>query len=279
MNLRLCVNPLLKNSTSLLILTRAHSTRVRRTARPASAVHSRLADLRNRLKEDDVDEKLPFSAFVNEKKESKYESDLFTEKGRSFLRAAEIFNIKYDRGGQKGEGYVGVREVLETTKAGSPKDHTDDVRDRELLRLGPDIQQQMRVKVSDAYMRHALEALPEGALEPSPILKVVLPDEREVLYREVGEVDPSNQNKYSPMPGLLHKYNMLLAMTSINCSSHCRYCYRSDLFNGSSGKSKADIAAVAQYVKAYNRQISEAKEEGKCAPFSSYAFNASTWLL
>ena len=122
----------------------------------------------------------------------------------------------------------------------------------------------MRVKVSDAYMRHALDNLPEGAVDPSPILKVVLPDDREILYKEIGEVDPSNQNKYSPMPGLLHKYNMLLAMTSINCSSHCRYCYRSDLFNGSSGKEKADIASVAQAsARAYNRHIEKAIEAGE----------------
>lgn len=273
MSLRLCATSLNTKVASKFLTRRVLSTNVRR-ARPATtSVHERLSDLRSRLKDDESQEKLGLSSFLNEKKESKYESDLFTEKGRSFLRAAEIFNIKYDRGGQKGEGYVGVREVLETTKAGSPADHTDDVRDRELLRLGPDIQQQMRVKVSDAYMRHALEALPEGALEPSPILKVVLPDEREVLYREVGEVDPSNQNKYSPMPGLLHKYNMLLAMTSINCSSHCRYCYRSDLFNGSSGKSKADIAAVAQYVKAYNHRISDAKEEGACSLEPTFTTN------
>ena len=42
------------------------------------------------------------------------------------LRAAEIFNLRYDRGGKKGEGYVGVREVLEKTKANSPDSHVDD---------------------------------------------------------------------------------------------------------------------------------------------------------
>jgi hypothetical protein len=227
-----------------------------------ASASERLPDLRKRLKDDD--EAAIFNTFLADQKILKYDTDQFSEKGRSFLKAAEIFNIKYSKGGKKGEGYVGVREVLDTTNAGSPAAHTDEKRDAGLLRLAPEIQQQMRVKISDAYMRHALDSLPEGALEPSPILKVVMPDEREVLYRDIGEVDPSNQNKYSPMPGLLHKYNMLLAMTSINCSSHCRYCYRSDLFNGSSGKSKAEMADVAQYVKAYNKKIYQAIGEGKC---------------
>jgi hypothetical protein len=248
--------------TALIRSAARFSTNVRRKPATSPNTSSRLTDLRNRLKDDEKDEAV-FNSFLADQKSSKYDTDLFSDKGKSFLRAAEIFNIKYDRGGKNGEGYVGVREVLETTNNGSPDLHVDAKRDAELLRLGADIQQQMRVKVSDAYMRHALDALPEGALEPSPILKVVMPDEREVLYRDIGEVDPSNQNKYSPMPGLLHKYNMLLAMTSINCSSHCRYCYRSDLFNGSSGKSKAEIADVAQYVRAYNKRIHAAIAEGK----------------
>ena len=253
--LKFTSNRLLNNRPQL---SRVLSTNVRRAARPSL---NRLEELRTRLKDDEANDQPIFSKFVND--ESKYDPALYSVKARSFLRAAEIFNTKYDRGGKKGEGYVGVREVLETAKAGSPAEHTDDAKNKELLRLSSDIQHQMRVKVSDAYMRHALDHLPEGALEPSPILKVVLPDDREILYKEIGEVDPSNQNKYSPMAGLLHKYNMLLAMTSINCSSHCRYCYRSDLFNGSSGKDKADIVNVARYARSYNRLIKEAIDAGE----------------
>ncbi len=240
---------------------RALSTNVRPRLRSPASTVNRLEELRTRLADDEKDDLPIFNKFVGD--DNKYDPSLYSEKARSLLRAAEIFNLKYDRGGSKGEGYVGVREVLEKAKVDSPAAHTDEKKNEDLLRLSADIQQQMRVKVSDAYMRHALDHLPEGAVEPSPILKVVLPDDREILYKEIGEVDPSNQNKYSPMAGLLHKYNMLLAMTSINCSSHCRYCYRSDLFNGSSGKEKADIVNVARYAKAYNRHIQEAIDEGE----------------
>lgn len=220
---------------------------------PKIEVSNRLSNLRKQLDEDDANFG-PFSqAAAIASSEDKYSSDNFSDKAKEYLTQVNVhFNKQYSRGGAHGEGFVGVQEVLEKAPFANAE------KQAKLLKLGPDIQQQMRVKVSEAYVNHALDNLPENAVEPSPILKVIAPDELEVLYRDVGETDPSNQNKYSPMAGLLHKYNMLLAMTSINCSSHCRYCYRSDLFNGSSGKSKADLVAVATYVKAYNRMIEDA---------------------
>ena len=223
------------------------------TAKAKVASSDRLTNLRKQLEEDEAAIG-PFSqAAAVASSELKYSSDVFSDKAKEYLTQVNVnFNKQYSRGGSHGEGYVGVQEVLEQAP------FANEEKQAKLLKLGADIQSQMRVKVSEAYLRHALDNLPENAVEPSPILKVIAPDELEILYRDVGETDPSNQNKYSPMAGLLHKYNMLLAMTSINCSSHCRYCYRSDLFNGSSGKSKADLVSVATYVKAYNRMIDDA---------------------
>lgn len=217
--------------------------------RTETASSPRLEELRERLAADDA-------KFGNFSDQEKYDPSIFSEKAKSYLMTVnKMFNPRYSRGGSNGEGYVGVEEVLEKAP------YYNEAAKNSLLKLAPEIQHQMRVKVSAAYVQHALEALPANAVEPSPILKVIVPDELEILYREIGETDPSNQNKYSPMPGLLHKYNMLLAMTSINCSSHCRYCYRSDLFNGSSGKSKADLVTVAKYIKSYNEKIDASIED------------------
>ena len=101
--------------TALIRSAARFSTNVRRKPATSPNTSSRLTDLRNRLKDDEKDEAV-FSSFIADQKSSKYDTDLFSDKGKSFLRAAEIFNIKYDRGGKNGEGYVGVREVLETTK-------------------------------------------------------------------------------------------------------------------------------------------------------------------
>ena len=216
----------------------------------------RLEHLRERLAADDAQLER-FAPNMDER----YDSSIFSEKAQNYLTTVnKLYNKRYSRGGSNGEGYVGVEEVLEKAP------YYNEAAKNSLLKLAPEIQHQMRVKVSAAYVQHALEALPANAKDPSPILKVIIPDELEVLYRDIGETDPSNQNKYSPIPGLLHKYNMLLAMTSINCSSHCRYCYRSDLFNGSSGKSKADLVDVAEYIKAYNEKIDASIED----PSSKY---------
>ncbi|HEY7415567.1 MAG TPA: hypothetical protein VH593_10270 [Ktedonobacteraceae bacterium] len=75
-----------------------------------------------------------------------------------------------------------------------------------------------------------------------------------------GEVDPSNQNRYAgALKGkLLHKYDeIVLAYSALACSAHCRYCYRLDLFNGSTGKSLVKPEELRAYVTAYNTALKE----------------------
>lgn len=182
-----------------------------------------------------------------------------SEKGKQFLQDVAQYNLKYSRGGKGGEGYVGVQDVIDMLAA--EKDYPAYYNEESLAQLNSlseSVQQRMRVKISRQYAQHAMN-IPANAKHPHPILKVVMPDSEEVKDM-AGEADPSNQNRYSPMPGLLHKYEMLLAYVSINCSSHCRYCYRSDLFNGISQKSKADLPLIAAYIRTYNVLIEEAIE-------------------
>ena len=44
-----------------------------------------------------------------------------------------------------------------------------------------------------------------------------------------GSEDPGNQMDYSPVEGLLHKYEMGLMYVVSTCSAHCRFCYREEL--------------------------------------------------
>lgn len=174
-----------------------------------------------------------------------------SERGKKFLKeiSSEGLNNKYSRGGEHGEGYVGVEEVIKIIG-----DRYYDSKEKDLiLKLADPIQERMRTKISKSYLEHALN-VPDRAVEPNPILKIVMPQAGEIASSQ-GENDPSNQNRYSPLPGLLHKYEMLLAFVSINCSSHCRYCYRLDLFSGISNKSKADMEVIAAYIKTYNNLI------------------------
>lgn len=77
------------------------------------------------------------------------------------------------------------------------------------------------------------------------------PEEMEDLS---GQRDPSNQLKYSPVPGLLHKYELVLLYVVRACSSWCRYCYRSDFLTGKTEKDIGSIEEISNYIKGHNEK-------------------------
>ena len=76
-----------------------------------------------------------------------------------------------------------------------------------------------------------------------------------------GEKDPSNQIRYSPesLKGkILHKYDeIVLGYAALACSAHCRYCYRLDIFNGSTGKGLIKPDDLKAYIIEYNSKLAE----------------------
>ncbi len=76
-----------------------------------------------------------------------------------------------------------------------------------------------------------------------------------------GEKDPSNQIRYSPesLKGkILHKYDeIVLGYAALACSAHCRYCYRLDIFNGSTGKGLIKPDDLKAYILDYNSKLAE----------------------
>ncbi len=78
------------------------------------------------------------------------------------------------------------------------------------------------------------------------------PEEMEDLS---GEKDPSNQLRYSPVPGLLHKYELCLIYVVRTCSSWCRYCYRSDFLTGKTEKDTASIHEITDYIQSHNAKV------------------------
>ncbi|MEO1040526.1 MAG: hypothetical protein AAFX09_13385 [Pseudomonadota bacterium] len=70
-----------------------------------------------------------------------------------------------------------------------------------------------------------------------------------------GEADPSNQLRYSPIPGLLHKYELVLLYVVRTCSSWCRYCYRSDFLTGKTEKDTASIHEIGEYIRGHNIKV------------------------
>ncbi len=60
-----------------------------------------------------------------------------------------------------------------------------------------------------------------------PLLLQVLPQHREFDHVEGYTDSPLNEEQYTPLKGLLHKYkNRVLLMSSSVCAINCRYCFR-----------------------------------------------------
>jgi lysine 2,3-aminomutase len=83
-----------------------------------------------------------------------------------------------------------------------------------------DVEKRMPVKMTRHYY--------ELAQKSEAVQRIVKasPDETDNLE---GSEDPGNQMDYSPVEGLLHKYEMGLMYVVSTCSAHCRFCYREEL--------------------------------------------------
>jgi lysine 2,3-aminomutase len=120
-----------------------------------------------------------------------------------------------------------------------------------------DVEARMPVKMTRHYF--------ELAKQSRPIQRLVKasPDETESL---AGSEDPGHQMDYSPVEGLLHKYEMGLMYVVSTCSAHCRFCYREELISRKeverqdgtvAKKGMAQIGEVTEYVRSHNRAVEE----------------------
>ena len=118
-----------------------------------------------------------------------------------------------------------------------------------------DVEDRMPVKITRHYFEMA---------QASPALQKLVkasPDETANLE---GEEDPASQLDYSPVEGLLHKYEMALLYVISTCSAHCRFCYREDLIarkdieraDGTvKKKGLARVKEVTDYIRAHNAAV------------------------
>jgi len=59
------------------------------------------------------------------------------------------------------------------------------------------------------------------------ILRQVVPQHDEWVYRAYGDEDPLGEEKLSPVPGITHRYpDRVLMVISNSCAIYCRYCTR-----------------------------------------------------
>lgn len=84
-----------------------------------------------------------------------------------------------------------------------------------------------------------------------PIGKIVLPQVKEL--DEWGRIDPSNEQSFTALPGVEHKYNStVLLLVSNVCEGICRYCFRKRVFMNRQSECLRDLPAALNYIKEHD---------------------------
>lgn len=118
-----------------------------------------------------------------------------------------------------------------------------------------DLEKRMPVKMTRHYF--------ELAKTSAPIRRIVKADPAETMDL-AGSEDPGFQMDYSPVEGMLHKYEMGLLYVVSTCSAHCRFCYREELIarkeitrqDGTvAKKGMANIPEVTEFIKRFNSEV------------------------
>lgn len=176
-----------------------------------------------------------------------------SEKEAAFL--ATVQNGKYDR-----DIVTGLKKFINGTipqdmQGFYSKEELDAITD--LDGTDRDVQRRMPVKITRHYF--------EMAKNSGPIQTLVKASPKETFDLD-GAEDPGKQMTYSPVEGLIHKYEIGLIYVAQTCSAHCRFCYREELIakkeitreDGTvAPKGLAQIKDVVEYIIEHNRLVDE----------------------
>ena len=81
-----------------------------------------------------------------------------------------------------------------------------------------------------------------------PIRRFVMPDIQEL--DDWGQLDASNEEKYTKVKGLEHKYtSTALLLVNEVCAAYCRFCFRKRLFMGENDEVTKDISEGLEYIR------------------------------
>jgi L-lysine 2,3-aminomutase len=176
-----------------------------------------------------------------------------SEKEQAFLDT--VVNGKYDRQIIKGiKKFISGKAPEDMQSFYSPeelKEITD------LTGTEKDLEARMPIKITRHYFDIAKNS------KPIQVLVKASPKE---TYDLDGASDPGKQMSYSPVEGLIHKYELGLIYVASTCSAHCRFCYREELIAGKdverpdgtvAPKGLAVISEISNYVKEHNQIVAD----------------------
>ncbi len=174
-----------------------------------------------------------------------------TEREQTFLASVE--DPRYDRQSINGLAPFLSERAPEDVLNFYSKEELETL--RSLKGTERDVEARMPVKITRHYFDLAVKS------EPIQAIVKATPMETESLE---GAEDPGHQMDYSPVEGLLHKYEMGLMYVVSTCSAHCRFCYREELISRKeverhdgtvAKKGLARVEEVTRYIHEFNAEV------------------------
>lgn len=83
-----------------------------------------------------------------------------------------------------------------------------------------------------------------------PIRRQFMPDRRELLNKKT-PADPLGEERYSPLPGLIHRYhNRVVVIITTGCAVRCRHCTRKNLLARMAGNNiERRLPQIIKYIR------------------------------
>jgi len=176
-----------------------------------------------------------------------------TAKAQAFLEKVE--KGKYNRGIVRGlQKYIDGK-VPEEMQGFYSKEELQELID--LKDTAKDVESRMPVKITDHYYQIA---------KNSKAVQVLVKASPKETFDLEGAPDPGKQMTYSPLEGLIHKYELGLIYVINTCSAHCRFCYREELIakkeikreDGTiAEKGLAKIPELVEYIQVHNKAVAD----------------------
>ena len=176
-----------------------------------------------------------------------------SEKEQTFLDS--VINGKYPR-----QIVTGLKKFIDGNVPEDMKSFYSAAELKELVDLkgtAQDIEARMPVKMTRHYFDLAKNSVP---------IQVLVKASPKETFDLDGASDPGKQMDYSPVEGLIHKYELGLIYVASTCSAHCRFCYREELIakkeverpDGTvAPKGLAQIGEMVDYIKAHNKAVAD----------------------
>lgn len=174
-----------------------------------------------------------------------------SEKAQAFVSSIE--KAKYDR-----QITSGLKKFIDKSVIPEMQDFYSEGELAALVEIKGterDIESRMPVKITRHYF--------EQAKNSAAIQQLIKASPAET-FDLAGSQDPGKQMDYSPVEGLLHKYEIGLIYVASTCSAHCRFCYREELIakkdvsrpdGAMAPKGLAKVEEICSYIVAHNQMV------------------------